>query len=99
MVKIFLWIVIILVGYVIITFIFFPTQFRDISNAFSQAEGRIVHKEAIDMNHNCDFSSAEFFGYSKKDVIKADCTNACNKKELTYISYGCPSDKFTCYCD
>lgn len=74
--KILLWIAIILVGYSIISFLFFPVQFQKIKNAFSQAEGRISSKEVIDMNHDCDFRSVEFFGYEKEDIIKLDCTNA-----------------------
>ena len=96
--TILLWSFIILIGYLIISFLFFPIHFQKIKNTFSQAEGRFVNEEAIDMNHNCDFRSVEFFGYEKEDIIKLDCTNACNKKGLTYVSYGCPKNKFTCYC-
>lgn len=97
--KIFFWILIILVGYLILSFLFSPIQFQKIKNTFSQAEGRISSREAVDMNHNCDFSSVEFFGYDPKDIIKLDCTDACNERDLTYVSYGCPKDKFTCYCN
>ncbi len=97
--EIILWIIIIVAIYLLISFLFSPIHFRNIKNAFSKAEGRLHSRESIDMNHNCDFRSVEFFGYEKEDIIKLDCTNACDKKGLSYISYGCPSDRFTCYCN
>lgn len=97
--KIFLWILGLAIGYLLISFLFFPVNFQKIQNTFSEAEGRFANKESIDMGTDCDFKSVEFFGYNKEDIIKLDCTNACDKKGLTYISYGCPQDRFTCYCD
>lgn len=97
--EIIFWVVGILVVYFIVTFIFFPADNQKVQNLFSQAGSRYIHEKAIDMNHDCDFSSAAAFGYSKKEVIKMDCDNVCGKEGLKYASYGCPGDRFTCYCN
>ncbi len=93
------WILIISIGYLLISFLFFPIHFQNIKNTFSQAGGRVASSESIDMGTSCDFRGVEFFGYDVKDMIKLDCENACGREDLSYSSYGCPKNKFTCYCN
>ncbi len=96
--KILFWAIITLIGYVVISSIFFPVHFQKIQNSFSEVGGRISYETSIDMGVDCDFSSVEFFGYKKEDVIKFDCNRVCKERDLLYSSYGCPNDIFTCYC-
>lgn len=100
--NIILWVISLLLIYSIVSFLFYPIHFSNLKNKIIEPFGRFYYKEAIPVLDKCDLSSAKYassiFGIDVKQMINYDCSNACEEKNLKYISYGCKENKLTCFC-
>lgn len=97
--KIIWWIVIIIAALLIVPQILHPDTVRDIRNYIqTNIIEKIVYKEGIDMGITCsEIDDAK--GFLNNDFIKrTDCLKECAAYDSYDASWGCPENRFTCYC-
>ena len=103
-----LWIFIFVIGSLIVSAIIYPNSLNNLKVSLNKFSGKIKATESIDMEMSCTEAKigAKFMVNSmlsgtmdEEDIIVADCIDFCKKKKnMTYSSWGCPNDKWTCYC-
>ena len=102
--SIIIWISIIIVGLLIINYVFQPTTFAGARNSIRDSLGKFIYEEKIKTETTCaEFDIAQdmgmnVMGVNAKEVMRFDCTNFCNQVNLDYASMGCLEGYINCYC-
>ncbi len=97
-------ILIIVIGLLVINYIFQSTSFAGVRNSIRDSLGKINYKEKIKTQTTCsEFDTAQdigmnFMGVDAKNMMKFDCTNFCEELDLNYSSVGCSNKYINCYC-
>ncbi|MEK6933836.1 MAG: hypothetical protein AABW75_03100 [Nanoarchaeota archaeon] len=92
------------IGGLIISFLINPSILGDLRRGVTNFFGTLNNEKQIDMHLSCQDAkfAAEvgsgWFGANKESILEYDCSNACKKVNMSYSSWGCNNNNYTCFC-